>query len=336
MMAAATAPGDDFLRDLGWRAMGSRLRRLADRVFTDVAGIYADEQVDFQPRWFPLINLLGRCGPTPVVEAARRLGQTHPAISLFARELAAAGLIRFRSDRADERKRVLALTPRGAGLYRRLAAVWERIDRAAQEWSRDAGVDALVALARLEDALAARGLRERVHAESPAADGAVRIAPFDERWAGHFKRLNLHWLEEHFSVEPHDIELLDDPQQHYVATGGEVFFALVGEDVAGTVALNPLGGGRWELAKLAVDPAFRGRGIGEALVLAVAAEARRRGGTVLWLETARKLGPAIALYHKLGFVEVAAPEQPTYARTDYYMELPLAARAKTRGAQQAS
>lgn len=334
-MASGITANDDFLRDLGWRAVGSRMRRLADRVFADVAGIYADDQVQFEPRWFPLINLLGRCGPTPVVEAARRLGQSHPAVSLFARELAAAGLIRFRTDRADERKRVLTLTPRGAGLYRQLAALWERIDRAAQGWARDAGVDALDALARLEDALAARGLRERVRTEQPADDGAVRIAPFDERWAGHFKRLNLHWLEEHFSVEPHDFELLDDPQQHYVAAGGEVFFALVGEQVAGTVALKPLGGGRWELAKLAVDPAFRGRGLGEALVRAVAAEARRRGGTVLWLETAKKLGPAIALYHKLGFVEVAAPEQPTYARTDYYMELPLAARGKMRGARQA-
>lgn len=41
----------------------------------------------------------------------------------------------------------------------------------------------------------------------------------------------------------------------------------------------------WELHPLVVDAAYRGRGVGRALVDTLAAEARRRGGMTLWLGT---------------------------------------------------
>jgi ribosomal protein S18 acetylase RimI-like enzyme len=57
----------------------------------------------------------------------------------------------------------------------------------------------------------------------------------------------------------------------------------------------------WHVTGLAVDPAFAGRGIGQALMEGLIAEARRRGGRKM---TLRVFGPndrARRLYDRLGF-----------------------------------
>jgi putative acetyltransferase len=91
----------------------------------------------------------------------------------------------------------------------------------------------------------------------------VRIADYHPRWRDDFARLNIEWLERWFVVEPIDREVLSDPETHILAGGGKVLFAVDGDDRAlGTVALLHERGGVYELTKMAVEPAARGRGIG--------------------------------------------------------------------------
>jgi GNAT superfamily N-acetyltransferase len=90
----------------------------------------------------------------------------------------------------------------------------------------------------------------------------------------------------------------------------------------GTVALMREDEGVYELAKMTVADAARGRGVGRALGEAAIAHARAIGATKLELLTNSALVPAIALYHSLGFVDV--PLGPTeYARADVHMVLEL-------------
>ncbi|GGX89177.1 hypothetical protein GCM10010510_37990 [Streptomyces anandii JCM 4720] len=58
-----------------------------------------------------------------------------------------------------------------------------------------------------------------------------------------------------------------------------------------------------DLEKLAVDPAFQGRGVGRALTAALVADARRAGIEVLTLDARGDNTPALALYRSLGFTE---------------------------------
>lgn len=153
----------------------------------------------------------------------------------------------------------------------------------------------------------------------------VEILPFHDDFAPDFDRLNREWLTRYFSVEPLDERYLRDPRGQVLAHGGEVFFARLGGRVVGTCAAVPEGEGTWELAKLAVAPEARGRGIGRRLVLEVlqhvaAAQGRR---VVLWSST--RLAPAVRLYESCGFVHAPPPGAVPYddPAVDIYMTLEL-------------
>ena len=149
----------------------------------------------------------------------------------------------------------------------------------------------------------------------------IRILDFDPRWREDFARLNIAWLERWFVVEPIDRVVLSDPERHILAGGGRVLFAVDAEGRAvGTVALKHEGDGVYELTKMAVDPSQQGRGIGRRLLEAAIAAYRANGGRELFLESSRKLGPALRLYESAGFAHRPAPRPGThYARADVYM-----------------
>jgi ribosomal protein S18 acetylase RimI-like enzyme len=134
--------------------------------------------------------------------------------------------------------------------------------------------------------------------------------------------LNLAWIEAHFVVEARDRHELEDPEQHILAAGGQIFMAEVegpsGIEVLGTVALVAEPDGTFELVKMAVDERARGQGIGRALGEAAIEAARACGARRGELLSNTVLDPAIRLYRALGFVEVPLP--PTeYARANIKM-----------------
>lgn len=86
------------------------------------------------------------------------------------------------------------------------------------------------------------------------------------------------------------------------------FYALrVGGRLAGCGALKQIDAGHGELKSMRTDPAFLRRGLGEAMLVHLIAEARARGYVRLSLETGlpEPFHPAHALYRKHGFERCA-------------------------------
>ena len=138
-----------------------------------------------------------------------------------------------------------------------------------------------------------------------------------------FAELNRAWLVEFGLLEPVDVAQLADPRRHFQLPGGEVFVALRDDVVVGTAAVAPHGApGEWEIAKLAVDPSERGRGLGRQLVQRCIAFAASHGATRITLVSNHQLAGAIRIYEALGFEHRPLP--PTeYLTADVYMELEL-------------
>ena len=135
----------------------------------------------------------------------------------------------------------------------------------------------------------------------------VRIVGFDPRWRADFATLNIEWLQRWFVVEPHDREVLGNPEHHILADGGHILFAV---DAAGV----------YELTKMAVTPAARGQGLGRLLIDAALALYQSLDGREVYLESSSKLTTAIAMYERSGFRHHPAPRAGShYARADVHM-----------------
>lgn len=140
-----------------------------------------------------------------------------------------------------------------------------------------------------------------------------------------FKTLNEEWISRYFVLEKKDQETLGDPENTILRKGGKVFFVEMGGQTVGCVALIPMGGGVYELSKMAVSPAMRGQGIGRKLLEYAIAQARALEASSLFLGSNSVLKNAVHLYEAVGFTHVPAEKLPEmhYARADVFMEMGL-------------
>ena len=150
---------------------------------------------------------------------------------------------------------------------------------------------------------------------------SIHIVDFEEKYATDFAKLNFEWLEKYFYIEKYDTELLNNPKKYILEDGGHILIALDHQEVIGTVALIKRGEGVFELSKMAVTEKHQGLGVGKKLMYACFDLAKMHGCNRLFLDSSTTLGPAIALYKKMGFKEIPVPADTPYERCNIRMEL---------------
>lgn len=150
----------------------------------------------------------------------------------------------------------------------------------------------------------------------------IKIISYNPKYKSDFIRLNKAWLEEYFFVEKHDIEVFENIEEVILKPGGEIFFCLVDDEIAGTVAMQKINDATYELAKLAVDKKFQGQKLSYLLMDACIAFAKEKKATTIMLMSSTKLDTALNLYRKYNFIETPLDETD-YHRADIQMELKL-------------
>lgn len=151
----------DFLDELGELALGSRLKRLSERMMADAASVYAHFDMPIQPKWFTLLAYLHQYKSASVVEAAEALGLSQPAISQFSRQLASLGLIDMSLSDQDGRKKIMLLTEKGNAQVEKMLPVWAAVEQAAISLCTELDNDFYQSLCRYEQALNRRSLLQR-------------------------------------------------------------------------------------------------------------------------------------------------------------------------------
>jgi putative acetyltransferase len=98
---------------------------------------------------------------------------------------------------------------------------------------------------------------------------------------------------------PTDAELHELPASY---ASGAFWVARDGERLLGTCGMFPVAPNVYELRKMYLRPASRGRGVCKRLFDAAVAWARERGATHIVLDTLHEMTQAIAFYEAHGFV----------------------------------
>ena len=104
----------------------------------------------------------------------------------------------------------------------------------------------------------------------------------------------------------------------YVPPRGGLWLAQAEDEGVGCVALRPLDDTAAEVKRMYVDPAWRGRGVGRALLATVIAGARAREYRTLRLGTLHDMTAAQALYASLGFAPIPRYRPDEMIDTQFY------------------
>lgn len=163
---------EDFLDELEELALGSRIKRLGERMLAEAAEVYKAFDLDFQPKWFTLMALLHHKEQVSIVEAAGLLGISQPAISQFSRQLIKEGLIWRETCGKDSRRKLLTLTDKGQAQVETMLPMWRAVKAAAAELCSEFENDFYQSLKKCERALNEKSLLQRSmeHHNEPNTD----------------------------------------------------------------------------------------------------------------------------------------------------------------------
>jgi DNA-binding MarR family transcriptional regulator/N-acetylglutamate synthase-like GNAT family acetyltransferase len=313
----------NIFNELGGLAISTRLQQLSDQFRKDGALIYKANNIDFEPKWFPVIYTLHVKSALSILELSEEIGYAHPSTITLLKELEKEGLIESFKDTKDERKRMVRLTDKAHSLVQKMQPVWKVLRKAAEEITNTAN-NLLQAMDETEYQLKKEGFFDRYQRLSQEETTAsVQIVDYNPIYAKAFYDLNYAWISDAYEVEPEDEKVLEDPEKYYLKDGGAILIALYQDEPVGTCALKWGELGVLEMSKMTVSSEMRGKKIGDLLGNAVIAKARELGAEKLILYSNKKGSAAgINLYRKLGFVEVPLTGQ-NFKRADIKMELPL-------------
>lgn len=295
---------EDFFDNMGEVALGSRLKRLSDRLYSDASSIYQYFNLPIQPKWFAFLNLLNKHDKIEIVEASKRLGLSQPALSQYAKQLADAQIVEIVIAKNDNRKRQVVLSEYGKVVLQSVAPTWECVELAAKQLSRALENDFYQSICKFEKALEEATLLERTRqiAQLRFQDQTIEFIPFSDSLAHYFKTINSQWIDDMFKLENIDLQVLNSPKEHIIDKGGHIWFAKHPQfGIIGTCALLKSGKDEYELTKMGVLKHVRGLKAGQKLLNFVISQIDTLPIKKLYLLTNKKCEAAIHLYEKIGF-----------------------------------
>ncbi len=299
----------DVLAEMGHLALGSRLKRLAERMQADATRVFADRGIPIQGAHFPLLAALTTYGPLSVSEAVEAVGISQPAVTRIHNALGKLGLTTTDTVEGDSRQKRIRLTPEGEKLVGTLKQdLWPHVRRAAQLLCEGPDTDVLGQIAHIESGLQERSLYDRIRDEEARASGlpVLRLVEYDDSLDAEFDAITREWVEDMFTLEEKDIEIIENPREMIIDRGGVILFVEAsGLGIIGTCALMPVDGQAFELTKMGVRASARGLKAGDFLLQRTIERARQMPISSLFLLTNRKCAAAIHLYEKAGFIHDA-------------------------------
>lgn len=156
---------EDVVRSLGHLTLGSRLKRIGERLQAQTQRILDAYELPIQAAQFPVLAAIDRLGPLTIGELAEAVGVSQPGATRTVGQLADAHLVTTTQSTDDQRRKSVSLTSDG----RRIVdtgkhAVWPLIEAAVKELCGRSSRPLLEHLAVIEDGLVARPLDGRAAA----------------------------------------------------------------------------------------------------------------------------------------------------------------------------
>jgi DNA-binding MarR family transcriptional regulator len=154
---------DDALQALGLTALGSRFKRLGERLQAEAQVILARVEPAIASGQHPMLHTIDRFGPLTVGELADRLGVTQPGVTRALGQLGEVGLVEVATSAEDGRRKLVSLTDDGRRFVEQAKReAWPAVERAVADLCAGFAPELLAQLQKMETGLDAKPLSARV------------------------------------------------------------------------------------------------------------------------------------------------------------------------------
>ncbi|MEJ1221834.1 MarR family winged helix-turn-helix transcriptional regulator [Sediminicola sp. 1XM1-17] len=157
----------DYIKELGYKALDNRLKRISDRMSHDTRKFFKQIDLDVEPSWHLVFKLLKENKALTMVEIAEQLGYTHPSMVVMLKKMATKGYIASEKDAVDKRKQNIKLTQKSVDLLPELEQIWSSCEDAIFKMLNED----LAILKHLDD-----------------IETSLKSIPFNERFYNEYKR----------------------------------------------------------------------------------------------------------------------------------------------------
>jgi DNA-binding MarR family transcriptional regulator len=152
----------DLVRDFGFLTLGTRMKRIGDRLQADAQKIVESFGLPFQVAHYAYLAAIDRDGPLTIGELAVTLGVSQPGVTRTVGLLVKQGLLKVRTEKADQRRRVVVLALEGERILAlSKSEIWPRIEAGVADLCEALEGPLLVQLTTMEIGLSEQPLKRR-------------------------------------------------------------------------------------------------------------------------------------------------------------------------------
>ena len=124
---------EDFIKDLGYKALDTRFKRISDRMGHDIRKVYKKFNIDIEPNWYLVFMILKEHQKLSIAEIAEKLNYAHPSVVVIVKNMKAKEYIITESDQIDKRKQLISLTQKSITLLPELDILWKSCEASILE-----------------------------------------------------------------------------------------------------------------------------------------------------------------------------------------------------------
>ncbi len=241
--------------------LGSRLRRLGEKLFFDISRVYKSENIDFEPAWFPLFFLLERHNKLSVSDIASSMEISHPGASQMITTLEKKELISCAKDKQDKRIRTVTFTKKGSALLNQIQPVWLSVIKCAQEMLNEGENSKflLSTLTEIEDLLGLKSFFDRIKEDIHTREviNKIEFIPYESKYRDSFKELVLEWLLQNSHSSIDDTDFFNNTEEDLKTGKLEIVFIKLENSFIGTSVIKSIENNNAEIYLLFIKKKWR-------------------------------------------------------------------------------
>ncbi len=115
---------NDIVKDLGYIALATRLKRISDRMTHSTRLMYKKLNIDIEPNWYLVLMLVQRTPKISVMEIAMQLGFSHQSVISITNKMIKNDYLIPAKDNLDKRKTVFTITKKAYEKLPEIKQIW--------------------------------------------------------------------------------------------------------------------------------------------------------------------------------------------------------------------